>query len=195
MIALLAAGRASRFGGGKLDALLHGRAVGAWSLLAAQSLGQSFMLPVCVIAGPVAPRFLDDAPGEWQLVHNAEAHLGLGRSLALAARLARARGAERLLVMLADMPYVTGASLRALHEATRRATVTAARYPDGRLGPPACFGADHLGLLAGLSADQGAGALLRGADFADGLALAPAELFDIDTAADLAAAQCRPAPG
>ena len=190
MIAVLAAGRASRFGGGKLDAPLHGKPLGLWALLAAQSLGGQ----VCVVTGPQTPAFLDHAPGDWQHLSNPLAHQGLGGSLAMAARYAEARGAGRLLVMLADMPFVTGESLRAVLSATTRATVQAACYPDGRLGPPACFGADHFGMLAALSGDQGAGALLRGARFAHGVAMAPRELLDIDTPADLAAAQRLPMP-
>ena len=196
MIAVLAAGRATRFGGGKLDAPLHGKPLGLWALLAAQSLGQSLGQnlggQVCVVSGPQAPAFLDHAPGDWQHISNPLAHQGLGGSLAMAARYAEARGAGRLLVMLADMPFVTGESLRAVVSATTRATVQAACYPDGRLGPPACFGADHFGMLAALSGDQGAGALLREARFAHGFAMAPRELLDIDTPADLAAAQRLP---
>jgi CTP:molybdopterin cytidylyltransferase MocA len=50
-----------------------------------------------------------------------------------------------LLVMLADMPCVSPDLLRALLAAGGTA---ASVYPDGRLGPPACFDADDFPALA-----------------------------------------------
>jgi len=189
MVAVLGAGAGSRMAGGlpgqgKLGRALGGQPLGAWALSAARGLG---LRPV-LIAPPGRGWPQGDLPGV-EIVTNPDAASGMASSLVLAARMAENRGAARLLVMLADMPFVTGQTLRALVAQTGPDEVTACRYGDGRLGPPACFGARRLAALRHLAGDTGARHLLGQPGFADGMAVAPGELIDIDTDEDLRQAQ------
>lgn len=182
MVAVLGAGAGSRMGGGKLHHDLAGRPLGAWALDTALGLGAQ----VCLIA---APEPLDWVGPDVELVPNPQAASGMASSLRLTVEQARACDAERLLIMLADMPFVEAATLRLLIAQTTADTVTACRYPDGRLGPPACFGARRLEALAELAGDIGARYLLNRPGFALGLSVAAGELIDIDTPEDLTAAR------
>jgi len=186
IVAVLGAGRAERFGGGKLDAPLAGRALGAWAIRRAQALGH----PCLFVASATLPAFLADLSAPPEIAHNPAAATGMGSSLALAARIARERGAARLLVLLADMPLVEEATLRALREATAPggSAAAACRYPDGRLGPPACFGAALLPRLEGLEGDHGARRLLASLQDVVAIPAGADELLDIDSPADLASA-------
>jgi CTP:molybdopterin cytidylyltransferase MocA len=182
-IALLAAGKASRFGGGKLDALLQGRPVGAWSLAAGQTLseplGEPLGAPLVVITGKERPEFV---PEDCRVAPNPEAVLGMGTSIRLAARLAREAGAGRLLVMLADMPFVSSETLRKLLAAEGAAACV---HPAGVMGPPACFPSALFPALEALPPERGAGALLKGLAGVALISPPPRELIDIDTRQDL----------
>lgn len=175
MIALLAAGSATRFGGGKLDAPLRGKPLGAWALDRARAAGW----PLMVIAGAKTPGFAQDCA----ILTNPDAARGMGTSIRLAARAAREAGAQRLLVMLADMPFVSEETLGALADAPRTA---ACAYPDGTMGPPACFTANLYPLLEGLPPDKGAQGVLRQVVDLVRITPPPQELADIDTREDLA---------
>lgn len=178
LIAVLAAGGATRFGGGKLDAVLAGKAVGQWVLDAVAAAG---LEPGVIVVGANVPAFA--AASAWPLLVNQRAGDGLGTSLALAAAAAQGRA---LLVLLADMPLVDPAHLRALAAADGSA---ATRYPGGKAGVPALIGPALLAELAALAGDAGAGALLS--TRADVALLDPPAgmLLDVDTAADLARAE------
>ena len=178
LIAVLAAGSAQRFGGGKLDATCAGRPLGRWVLDAVREAG---LTPGVIVTGPEGAAFADGTG--WELLAHPDAAHGLGTSLALAARTALAREARALMVLLADMPLVAPSFLRELAAATPPA---ASCYPDGDPGVPALFGAAQLPALAELTGDHGASALLA---LMDGLTpLAPPEgmLRDVDRAEDLA---------
>jgi len=181
MVAVLGAGAGSRMGGGKLGKDLGGRPLGAWALSAALGLSA----PVVLIASLEAPLWLDPALPGVELVANPQAASGMASSLVLAGRMALERQAGALLVMLADMPFVSTATLRALVARTTADRVTACRYEDGHLGPPACFGRLRLDGLLRLSGDAGARHLLNQPGFAEGLDGAGAELMDVDTQEDL----------
>jgi CTP:molybdopterin cytidylyltransferase MocA len=178
LVAVLAAGRATRFGGGKLDAPCAGKPLGRWVL---EAVAQARLPAGIVIGAAQGPAFAEGSG--WDVLANPLADQGLGTSLALAARAALAREARALLVLLADMPLVGPHYLRALAAAV---PPTATRYPDGDPGVPALFGQAQLPALAELHGDRGAAALLN---LADGLTLLKppaATLRDVDTAADLA---------
>jgi CTP:molybdopterin cytidylyltransferase MocA len=183
-IAILAAGAGARFGGGKLDAEVGGRRLGSYALAAVLQLG----VPKIVVGRPV-PEFANEAMalGEAQLLKNRRADEGLGTSVALAAMQASAAGAHALLLLAADMPLVSTATLRKLAEKCLPGRPAAVTYPDGSGGIPACFPADWFPALAGLTGDQGAGALLRAAKSLALIEVPPEELSDVDTAGDLAA--------
>jgi molybdenum cofactor cytidylyltransferase len=186
-IAILAAGKAARFGGGKLDADVAGKLLGSYAVEAARPLG----VPKIVVGRP-APEFANEAMalGEARLLKNKRADEGLGTSVALAALQALAARADALLLLAADMPLVTTATLRKLVDAVAPEKPAAVAYPDGSAGIPACFPADWFAALAALEGDKGAGALLRETDVT--LVEVPhEELADVDTAEDLATLAAR----
>lgn len=182
-LVLLAAGRASRFGSHKLTSPLKGKPLWHWARDSADRAGFGCKL---IVTGP------DDAsfaiPEDWQHVVNPIPARGLSFSIASAlAILTENATCHRIVIVLADMPFVSPAHLQALAEAEN---VAFSRYPDGHRGVPASFPAESFGKLADLSGDRGASAR----DFADAVAIEPAdqsELADIDTPRDLAAALAR----
>lgn len=179
LVAVLAAGRASRFGGGKLDADCAGQPLGRWVLDAVAAAG----LPAGVIVtGPDAPLFARTSG--WELLANPRAEDGLGTSVALAAQEALRCGASSLLVLLADMPLVGAVFLRQMAASQAPA---ATRYPAGRPGVPALFGAGLLPELAALTGDRGAASVLAGRADVALIEPPPGMLADVDTAQDLAA--------
>jgi len=186
--AVLAAGSARRFGGGKLDTVVGGKMVGRIVLDRLCALPVDHVL---LIVPPAIPRFASGGlPDKVELVINGDAADGMGTSLALAADRAIDWEADALLVVLADMPLVREDSLRALimdDGTARQEQLRAARYPDGRLGPPALFGAQWLDELSGLSGDKGARDLLqRESAYVSERALSETEAFDLDRPDDLA---------
>ena len=173
-IALLAAGGATRFGGGKLDAMVAGERLGRWALDAALAVPHERL---AVVVGEPVPAF---ARGCERLL-NERAAEGLGTSAALAARWAV--GCDALLIMLADMPLVSSDTLQRLATANGPAAVA---YPGGQPGAPACFPAALFPALSVLTGDSGAAQVLRG--LADVVLIeTPAEeLLDVDRPEDLA---------
>ncbi|MFM6932525.1 MAG: NTP transferase domain-containing protein [Novosphingobium sp.] len=176
MIALLGAGRASRFGADKLSQPCAGRPLGRWALEAAQDTG----LPVVWIAGERAPAFVT-----CEVAHNPRASEGMGTSVALAARLARERGAEALLVTLADMPLVTPALLARVIAAG----VPAACSYNFEPGAPALIPIELFADLEALSGDQGAARVLRGRGDLSLVHARAEDLHDVDTLQALAEAE------
>jgi CTP:molybdopterin cytidylyltransferase MocA len=178
MIALLGAGRASRFGADKLSQPCAGKPLGRWALEAALGTDR----PVVWIAGAQVPDFVD-----CEVIRNPDAERGLATSVACAARAAQAREASGLLILLADMPTMTCGVLIQLIGAG--ACPAACRYPQGHPGVPALFPPEMFGRLSNLTGDQGAGAVLRGLP---GLTLTDCraeDLLDVDTPQALAAAE------
>ena len=183
LIAILGAGRATRFGGGKLDAVLRGQPLGLWALRTAQQLGA----PILYVAGPQPPQFLAATDHLADVIVNGAPERGMGHSLALAAAHARSAGARQLLVMLGDMPFVSKESLQRLCDAVRPQGAAACRYPGGAPGPPACFDAALFPELAQLEGDRGGRGVLNDPDRTVQLWVDAAELRDIDSREELAA--------
>lgn len=171
-VAVLAAGRATRFGGGKLEAICAGKPLGRWALDAVEAAG---LEPGLIVTGPEGLTFAEG----WTRVINPMPEAGLGSSLAIAARLALTGGRNALLVLLADMPLVTRDYLRELAASPAPA---ATRHPDGRAGVPALLGKALLTRAVKLTGDRGAGGLLGRARL---LEPSPGMLRDVDTPEDL----------
>ena len=175
-IAVLAAGQATRFGGGKLDAGLAGRAVGQWVTDTAEQAG--FMTRF-VVAGPARPKFVT-ALSDWDVVTNPSPENGIASSIRAAAK--AAGSCDRLVIILADMPLISGDHLRALALGSR---VIFTLYPDSSHGVPAAFPARCFARLAEMTGERGAAMLDWGEEIET---LAPASvtaLRDIDTHNDL----------
>jgi len=132
---------------------------------------------LAVVVGDPVPAF---ALGH-ELLTNERAAQGLGTSAALAARWAA--GSEVLLILLADMPLVSAATLTRLSEANGPAAVA---YPGNKPGAPASFPAALFGKLEALTADSGAAQVLRGLVNLTLIETPAEELRDVDRPEDLA---------
>ncbi|MBU0556989.1 MAG: NTP transferase domain-containing protein [Alphaproteobacteria bacterium] len=183
-VALLAAGRSTRFGtADKLRADLGGRPLIGWAAQAERSVEAAHHL----LVAPAGVDWEALAPG-YRLLVNVQPEAGMSHSLCLAAQAAQEAGAAALLVLLADMPFVTGTHLKAMlgRLATDEARAVFSCSPDGVAQPPALFPARDFGVLQALDGDRGARGLAAGA------ALVPADarlLLDVDTPGDLARAR------
>jgi CTP:molybdopterin cytidylyltransferase MocA len=172
-VAVLAAGRGTRFGGNKLEAPCAGKPLGRWVIDAVAAAGLG---PGMIVTGPDGASFAEG----WTGLVNPQPERGLASSLALAARAALDARASALLVLLADMPLVAPGYLRELAATPAPA---ATRQPDGHAGVPALLDRVLLERVAELSSDSGAGALLGEAVLLDP---PPGMLHDVDAPADLA---------
>ncbi len=173
-IAILAAGGATRFGGGKLDAPLADKPLGRWALDAALAMAHDRL--ALVVSDP-APAFARGC----ELLVNDRAAEGLGTSAALAARWAE--GQDALLILLADMPLVSPATLRKVVTAESPAAVA---YPGNKPGAPVCVPAALFPALEALSGDKGAAQVLRGLSGVTLIDVPADELRDVDRPEHLA---------
>lgn len=181
LLVLLAAGRSTRFGApDKLLAPLCGKPLHRHAV---DALAEIHFLGRVVVTSGAAMAL--DADGYDSLVNSAPER-GLSSSLALGVGAARRLGAAAMLVVLADMPFVTPVHVRALFAAADGPGAVVASSDGARAMPPALFAAGRFAEFAHLSGDQGARALLGAAT----LVIAHAHvLADIDTEEDLARAQ------
>lgn len=180
--ALLAAGSSRRFGGGKLAVEIAGKALIRWASDAATRAG--FGTRLLVVGGPAPSDFGLAAEG-WTILVNSDAASGIGSSIRTAA--ACDRVCSRLVIGLADMPFVSAGHYRALASSTGTMFT---RYPSGHRGVPAAFDESGIRRLASLMGDQGAHAL----DWSGASAIpppSPHDLLDVDTPKDLAIARSR----
>jgi molybdenum cofactor cytidylyltransferase len=153
---LLAAGRGSRFGS---DKLLHALADGTPIAVAAAA----GLLPACdrVIAvlrpgcGELAELL---AATGCEPLPCAEADAGMGHSLACG--VLATPDAAGWVVALADMPFITPASHRAVAASLRAGASLAASEFGGRRGHPVGFAAKWRDQLAHLGGDQGGKSIL-----------------------------------
>ncbi|MBO9518864.1 MAG: nucleotidyltransferase family protein [Porphyrobacter sp.] len=173
LVAVLAAGRGSRFGGGKLEADCGGKPLGRWVIDAVEEAGLG---PGVIVTGPEGVSFAEG----WHALVNSMPEAGLGTSLALEAEYALEVEAETLLILLADMPLVAADYLR---EIAASPAPAATRHPDGHAGVPALLDRSLIQKAAALTGDRGAGPLLAGATL---LEPEPGMLRDVDRPEDLA---------
>jgi len=184
VLALLASGLSTRFGGDKLMAELQGRPVLSHTAAALQ--GRTLTARLAVVGTDQNERrALLEAAG-WSLIDNDTPEAGQGAALALAAEAALARSAAIMLVTLADMPFVPDAHLEALLGACRGGADAVLSEAGGVAGPPAAFAARALAVLRRLSGDHGAKAALGQLHNVGRIRLEPAHFADIDTKEDLA---------
>ncbi len=188
---LLAAGRGTRFGGDKL-----------WAPLGNASLDVPAATPLGVAAATHLVAALPDAiavvrPRDTQLaqrlcdsglriVECANADDGMGASLACG--VAAAQDADGWVVALADMPWITPATIEAVAAAVAAGADIAAPAYRGERGHPVGFARYHFASLAALTGDAGARSLIE--RFPDRLVLIdvgdPGVIRDVDTRRDLA---------
>ena len=173
---LLAAGLSRRFGDSdKLIVDLNGVPLG---LHAANALSALPFAARIAVMGKTALAFQG-----FETVHNDTPEAGMSWSLALGVAAARIHRPQAVLVVLADMPFVSEAHVRALLAAGEGAGAIVASGAGGAPMPPALFGADHFDTLESQSGDKGARQLLHAATI---VTAPPHELTDIDTPQALA---------
>jgi molybdenum cofactor cytidylyltransferase len=181
---LLAAGRGTRFGGGKLLAVLPGgECVGA---AAARNLLAVLPEVIAVVRPDDAALAAALGANGVRIVRCVNADDGMGASLACAVR-ARA-GAAGWIVALADMPWIEPGTIARVADAVAGGAVVAAPFHGEARGHPVGFGKSCYEALAALTGDEGAKSVV--VSHRDRIARIDVDdagiLRDIDTPADLA---------
>jgi len=190
---VLAAGLSQRMGGAnKLLAELAGAPLVA---RAVDALLASRARPVVVVTGHEAERVRAALAGRaLAFAHNADYAAGLAGSLG-AGIAALGGGVDGALVCLADMPWVQAQHADALIEAFEADPARPICVPvhEGRRGHPVLWPARRFAEIAALRGDLGARALLgtHAAEVRSVPVGDPGVLRDVDTPAELAAAQPR----
>lgn len=187
---LLAAGRGVRFGGDKLLAPLPvavgevpaGTPIGVAS---ARNLGAA-LAEVLVVTRPGEPLLAARLRAEGaRTIECPDAQRGMGATLACG--VAASSDADGWLIALADMPWVTPATIAAVAAALASGADIAAPVYRGTRGHPVGFARSHRRALLACSGDEGA----RGVIAAHREHLVPVDVDDrgvvrdVDTPADL----------
>jgi molybdenum cofactor cytidylyltransferase len=191
---LLAAGRGSRFDpSGETSKLLHtleGKAI----------IGHAVakLLDVCgvvfAVVRPQSPelKFKLEQAG-CHVIESADAHLGMGHSLAWGLTEAeRIYRPDKVVVMLGDMPYVKSSTIQILINSIDGDVQAVAPEFSGKRGNPWVFGKRHFAALKGCSGDRGAAAVLDPKDVCLIKVDDPGVLRDIDSLEDLETATSSP---
>ena len=178
-VVILAAGLGTRFGGDKLMTPLGDLPLGVHIGRTVSDMGFGWRFAVCRPASAISVHYADLG---FQIIENALPGAGQAHSLHLAVEAARATTAQALMVTLADMPFVPESHLKAIAHAS---VLTASNNGTANM-PPAMFPRDSWPDLLATSGDRGGAALLGSARI---IAIDPAFLRDIDTAADLPASK------
>ena len=179
---VLAAGAARRFGGRKLDADLNGKALGQWATDAVEEAGATDRF---IVVNPDPPDFARLLKG-WHLIANAEYEQGIGTSIRTAIH--AVRNYDRVVISLADMPFVEASELMRLGE---ESDAIFTRQADGKPGVPAAFPKALFDRLLELPDDRGAAAIANGIRSRTLDAGSEANLLDVDTPGDLADIRAR----
>lgn len=161
---LLAAGSGTRFdASGKRNKLLASIDGEPIAVLAARNLLDAD-LPVLAVTRPAQPALTTAlAAAGCEVTECAEAHMGMGHSLAngVKAILARCQPSA-ILVALGDMPFISSKLIRTVaSQVSEQHTIVAACNQDGRRGHPVAFWHVHFATLSALQGDRGAGEIIR----------------------------------
>ena len=175
-VAVLAAGQGRRFGSNKLMADLDGAPMGSHIARTLAEMPFAWRFAVCSKGAALVQHFSGSG---FQIIFNNTPESGQAHSLHLAVEAAEATDAGALLVLLADMPFVTTGHIEKLWAAG--AGIMASTFGDGPM-PPALFPRDVWPMLLATSGDAGARALLGDAKL---IAASASELRDVDVPADL----------
>ncbi len=177
---LLAAGASRRFGAeDKLLAPFEGKPLVSHAAEALRQANADVLIAVTgsdAVAGCLAGFTIVRPIGE---------EVAQSRSLAAGVAEAMRIGADRLLVVLGDMPRITPDLCREVMARCGEAGGSAA-FDGKRPQPPACFSRALYPDLARLTGDRGAGTLLRTLPQDCLVHAPPGQLADIDTTDDLA---------
>ncbi len=166
---LLAAGQGARFGGGKLLAPLpatsHGVAAGTPIGAAAAMHMVAALDEVVAVVRPQDPLLSDAlAAVGARIVVCEKAHEGMGASLACG--VAATSDAVGWVIALGDMPWIAPATIVAVADALRAGAEIVAPEYGGQRGHPVAFAQKYGALLAALTGDEGARAIVRARQWA-----------------------------
>ena len=175
-VAVLAAGQGRRFGSDKLMADLDGLPLGLHIAQTLQKMPFGWRIAVYSKGAALTHRF---STAGFDIIVNAEPEKGQSHSLHLAVRAVQATEATALLVVLADMPFVTKGHVEKLLAKTGE--IVASTSGDGPM-PPALFRRNVWPQLLTTTGDAGARDLLKDALLVHA---PPSELRDIDVPADM----------
>jgi len=179
---LLAAGRGTRFGGGKLLAGLAGERVGT---VACRHLVVALPRVIAVVRPDDAALAAALGSAGARIVRCANADDGMGASLACG--VAATMGAAGWVVALADMPWILPSTIARVAAAVADGAPVAAPFHRGKRGHPVGFSSACYAALAALTGDEGAKSVV--AAHRDSLARIDVDdagtLTDIDHPADL----------
>jgi molybdenum cofactor cytidylyltransferase len=188
---LLAAGQASRIGGGRHKLLASFDGVALVRRLAQAAL-DSAVSSLVVVTGHRAAEIEAALAGlSAEFVHNPRFATGMASSLAAGAASSAAERADGILVMLGDMPAVAAADLDALIDAFQAAEGQAIvrAVANGAPGNPVILPQRLRGALMRLEGDVGARQLIASAGVpVIDVEIGEAARLDIDTAEAVAAA-------
>jgi len=186
---LLASGIGERFeDGDKLLATLNGEPVMAH---AAKSLTS---IPLAgryaVVGTSQTPRREQLTSLGWSLIDNPDPARGQGKSLALGmTALSQQVAVDAVLVLLADMPFISDAHLIGLAKTLTKSTNAVMSQCNGVLCPPAIFSRTAFEKLQALDGDQGARHLFHSLTLTKTYPLSAHMARDIDHVTDLQAAE------
>ncbi len=184
---LLAAGAATRFGGGKLLAeLADGRCLAEHSCAALRPAVNRLIAVVRPGSDALAARL---AAAGAEVCICADAGQGMGASLAYG--VAQAPEADGWLIALGDMPLVAPADVQGVADALRAGAPIAVPVAAGRRGHPVGFAQRFATELMALSGDAGARTILasHAADIIEVPISDARTWLDVDTGDDLEAAK------
>lgn len=183
---VLAAGRGSRFGGGKLTAAYEGRPLLHHALAAAKAAPVDEIVVVTGADSEAVEACVADFDPEIRTIHAPDYAEGMAASLrtGLSAVSSTAIGA---FVLLGDMPRVPHAVLGPLAQAVREGATAAAPTFAGRRGNPVVLSRQLFADVADLAGDVGARPVLErlGAGLRAVVSPDDGVLFDVDVPADL----------
>ena len=180
-ILLLAAGKSVRFGpDDKLLADFQGSKLIQHAARACAKLAD--VRKIAIMANPALEPILG---GVFETYRPSSPASGMGDNIARGARLAIAGKARKMLVVLGDMPFVSGEMLKDLADLCKN-DLPSACYDGKRNVPPACFPESMFGQLSQITGDGGARSLLQNLPEKQLLHVPPGSLRDIDSASDLA---------
>ncbi len=177
---VLAAGAGRRFGAAKQVAELGGRPLIHWPIAALRAGG---LKDIIVVLGAHADEVRPALSGV-EIVEALDWAEGMSASLRAGIAAARSRGAERVLVVLADQPHLSGVAVARVLSASRLGVpICRARYGSVS-GHPVALGRETFGAVAKLRGEEGARALGRWVA-QDVDCTGAGDPGDVDTPADL----------
>ncbi|WOV84471.1 nucleotidyltransferase family protein [Sporosarcina jeotgali] len=186
----LAAGKSSRMGSHKLALPVGSMTLGSLALETAleSSLDEVYVITkVCDNADWIPVKMKEN--DRCKIIKCTASHEGQSESLRCGIEQARENGAEGVIVMLADQPFITLQMISGLIDCLKQnpALKFAATTVDQSITPPVLFSSSIYGDLMKLRGDRGARAILRGSFLQKGRLLPCADrtlVFDVDTKDD-----------